>query len=269
MIDQPTTTDRIRQLFVTGAYLLGIIGVLFGVGVLGTAVQDSPGGDLAADATLVAPASPAFSIWSVIYLLLTAYVIYQWLPSQTASPRQRAIGWMAGVTIVLNAVWLLVTQEGWIWPSLAVIVILLASLIWLVRRLHLIPRRADGGSGVAEALSVDVAFGLYLGWTLAATGANFGAALASSDLDPGRWEAIAIIVVATLAGAALLTWLGGRVSIAAALAWGLAWIAWNRFAGDPIDTVVGIVAGICALVILGAATAGQARERDDRHPLAL
>ena len=43
-----------------------ILGTLVGVGVLGTRVEESSGGALAADATLLAPASPAFSIWSVI-----------------------------------------------------------------------------------------------------------------------------------------------------------------------------------------------------------
>ena len=64
-----------------------ILGTLVGVGVLGTRVEESSGGALAADATLLAPASPAFSIWSVIYGGLAAYTIWQWLPANTANIR--------------------------------------------------------------------------------------------------------------------------------------------------------------------------------------
>lgn len=256
-----------RQVWVSVTYVIGIVGVLFGVGVLGERVEESPGGDLSDDATLLAPDGPAFSIWSLIYLLLTAYVIYQWLPSQTSAPRQRSIGWLAGWTLVLNAAWLLVTQAGWIWVSVLVIVALAVVLATLMFRLHV-----EESDGLAETIVVDVTFGLYLGWVLAATGANIGAALSSSDLGPGRGVAIGLIVVVTVVGAALLRLFGGRISIALALAWGLGWIAYGRLFDEPADSVVGAVAGICALVVLSIATTSQQRSQDQpaqRHPLAL
>lgn len=256
-----------RQVWVSVTYVIGIVGVLFGVGVLGERVEESPGGDLSDDATLLAPDGPAFSIWSLIYLLLTAYVIYQWLPSQTTSDRQRRVGWLAGWTLLLNAAWLLVTQAGWIWLSVLVIVALALVLATLLFRLHV-----DESSGLTETLVVDVTFGLYLGWVLAATGANIGAALSSSDLGPGRWTAIGLIVVVTIVGAALLRLFGGRISIAAALTWGLFWIAYGRLFDEPADTAVGAVAGVCALIILGIAAGSQQRRKDQPaqpHPLAL
>ena len=262
-----TRSDRLRQAWVSGAYVIGIVGVLFGVGVLGTRVEESPGGDLSDDATLLAPHGPAFSIWSLIYLLLTAYVIYQWLPGQTSSDRQRRIGWLAGWTLLLNAAWLLVTQAGWIWVSVLVIVALAVVLATVMFRLHI-----DDSSGLAETLVVDVTFGLYLGWVLAATGANIGAALSSSDLGPGRWTAIGLIVSVAIVGGALLRLFGGRISIAAALAWGLFWIAYGRLFDEPADSVVGAVAGVCALVILAISASSQPRAQarpSTRHPLAL
>ncbi|MEO6018701.1 MAG: hypothetical protein ABIP45_00440 [Knoellia sp.] len=68
-------TDRTRQLGVTLAEVFCIVGTLVGVGVLGARVEESAGGSLAADATLLAPAGPAFSIWSVVYLGLAAYTV--------------------------------------------------------------------------------------------------------------------------------------------------------------------------------------------------
>ncbi|HHU09136.1 MAG TPA: tryptophan-rich sensory protein [Intrasporangiaceae bacterium] len=263
----PTGADRKRQIWVSAAYLIGIIGVLFGVGVLGTRVEESPGGDLSDDATLLAPHGPAFSIWTLIYVLLTAYVIYQWLPAQAGSRRQRAIGWLAGWTLILNAAWLLVTQAGWIWFSVLVTLALAAVLAALMFRLHV-----DATDNLVEMIVVNVTFGLYLGWVLAATGANVGAALASSDLGPGRYTAIGLILLVTIVGAALLRLFAGRISIALALAWGLGWIAVGRLFDEPADAVVGAVAGVCALVVLGIAMSSQPRAKDlppRRPPLAL
>ena len=84
-----------------------ILGTLVGIGVLGTRVEESSGGALAADATLLAPASPAFSIWSVIYGGLAAYTIWQWLPANTANIRARRSGWLVALSMLLNAALLL------------------------------------------------------------------------------------------------------------------------------------------------------------------
>lgn len=119
-VEGPTRHDRIRQVAVVVSEIACVIGTLFGVGVLGTRVEESSGGSLAADATLIAPAVPAFSMWSVIYLGLAAYTVWQVLPAQANAPRARATGWLAAASMVLNAAWLLVTQVGWIWVSVVV-----------------------------------------------------------------------------------------------------------------------------------------------------
>lgn len=106
----PSTADRVRQLSVTAAEIFCVVGTLDGVGVLGTRVEESFGGALAADATRMAPAGPAFTIWSVIYAGLAAYTLWQWLPSQTTREVHRRIGWLAAASMLLNAAWLLVTQ---------------------------------------------------------------------------------------------------------------------------------------------------------------
>jgi len=156
------------------------------VGVLGTRVEESSGA-LSAEATRIAPAGPAFSIWSVIYLGLLAYTVWQWLPSTPTCPRVRASGWLAAVSMVLNAAWLLVTQRGWIWASVVVILSLALTLGVLVRRLG----AASAGGGV-ERVVVDGTFGLYLGWVAVATCAaplwrRVGpSAGADAGLDAGR-----------------------------------------------------------------------------------
>ena len=95
--------DRLRQIIVTLAGLFCAVGTLVGTGVIGTPVEQQSGGALSDTATLVAPAGPAFSIWSVIYAGLAAYVIWQWAPVVTASPRMRRIRLLSAASLALNA----------------------------------------------------------------------------------------------------------------------------------------------------------------------
>ncbi len=173
-------SDRLRQVGVTAAEVFCVLGTLVGVGVLGTRVAESSGGALAADATLLAPAGPAFAIWTPIYLGLAGFTVYQWLPTQAAEPRHRAVGWLAAASMVLNAAWLLVTQQDWIWVSVLVMAALVACLGLLVRRLEEHPSYGHG-----ETVLVDGTFGLYLGWVAVAACANVTAALVASGVDPG------------------------------------------------------------------------------------
>ena len=156
-----------------------IVGTLVGVGVIGTRVAESSGGALSADATLLAPLGPAFSIWSVVYAGLAAYTLWQWLPASSTDPRARSTGWLAAASMVLNAGWLLVTQQGWLWASVVVILALVAVLGVLVQRL------ADLGPApsLVQRVVVDGTFGLYLGWVAVATCANITATLVAEGVE--------------------------------------------------------------------------------------
>lgn len=257
--EAPTSRDRVRQLGVLVAEIACIVGTLFGVGVIGTRVEESSGGSLAADATLLAPGKPAFSIWSVIYLGLAAYTIWQLLPAQASHPRARSIGWLAALSMVLNAAWLLVTQVGWIWVSVLVIAALVVTLGRLVQRLHERP-----AAGTLERVLVDGTFGLYLGWVAVATCANVTAALVASGVRPGaglaQTAAVVVLLVAAAIGVVLARRLGGRYAVAVAMAWGLGWIAWARLADNPRSLATAIAAVVAALVVVVAA----ARERTAR-----
>ena len=89
----PPPCDLARQIAVISALGFTLVAVLVGVGGLGgTEVENSQGGQLSAQGSYLAPAGPAFSIWSVIYLGLIGYAVWQALPGQRASERQRAVG---------------------------------------------------------------------------------------------------------------------------------------------------------------------------------
>ena len=129
-----------RRLLDTAALLLMGLGTLWGFGLLGNPVEQTAGGAFSADATLLAPATPAFSIWSVIYLLLVAYVVWLWTPAGGASERARSLGWLPAASILLNGAWLGITQAGWLW--LSVLDIALLAVVQRVRPSGLMGRKA-------------------------------------------------------------------------------------------------------------------------------
>lgn len=247
-----TSADRLRQVGVTVSEVLCVLGTLAGVGVIGTRVEESSGGALAADATLLAPAGPAFSIWSVVYLGLAAYTVWQWLPRNATSSRTRRTGWLVAASMLLNATWLLVTQQGWIWVSVLVIAALMAVLARI-----LVLLTAEPADGVVERVVVDGTLGLYAGWVAVATCANVAAALVDSGVSlptaAGEWVAVVVLAVAAVIGVLLAQRLGGRVAVALAMGWGLAWIAVGRLGDAPASAVVGLAAVLAAVVVLGAA----------------
>lgn len=241
-------SDRTRQIVVTLSEVACILGTLVGMGVLGTEVNRTASGALAADATLIAPAGPAFSLWSVIYLGLFAYTVWQWLPSSDVS-LARATGWWAAASMLLNAAWLLVVQQGWLQLSVVVILALAGVLGVLVATLA-----HRGTSSLAERLVLDGTFGLYLGWVSVATCANIAATLVDGGVPatgtgPEITTVVVLLVVLGLAG-----WyaarLGGRLAVGLAMAWGLGWIAYNRLAGEPHSTLVGATAAAVAVLVL-------------------
>jgi hypothetical protein len=253
-----TAVDQARRLVVVAAEIFCVVGTLVGTGVLGQRVEESAGGALSDDATLVAPAGPAFSIWTPIYIGLFAYTVWQFLARNASRRRTRETGWLAAASMVLNAAWLLVTQQDWIWASVGIIVALLAVLILLVVRLG---REPAGNTW--ERVVVDLTFGLYLGWVSVATFANVAAALVSSDIELGVATnpvvAVAIVAVVTVIGVVFARRLGARWSVAGAMAWGLVWVAIGRFTDEPLSNSTGIAAAAAAIAVVLATAAFRGR----------
>lgn len=256
-----TPTDRRRQVAVTVSEVLCLLGTMLGVGVFGgTSVADAAGGTLSASATLIAPATTAFAIWTPIYVGLAAYTVWQWLPGQATDERHRTIGWWVAASMLLNAAWLLVAvQVGSVWGALVVIVALLAVLVEIIRRLHARP-----SYGLPETIIVDGTFGLYLGWVSVATLANLAGAL--GDTGSNLVVAIVLIALATTFNVLVARRFGGRYAVAVAAAWGLAWVAIGRSSTDPgpQSVPVAVLAVVAAMVVVGVAVGRHDRSAADR-----
>ncbi|MFZ3416259.1 tryptophan-rich sensory protein [Arthrobacter sp. 3Tela_A] len=253
-------SDLARQLTVTASFIICIIGSVIGVGVFGgTPIAEAAGGALSADATYLAPASPAFSIWSVIYTGLGAYTIYQWLPSQRTSNRQRRLGWLVAASLILNAAWILSVQAGSVPLSVVVIAALLVVLALIFARYA--RSRPDSLLG---AVVVDGTLGLYLGWVCVAICANIASALTSGGfdgfgLDPVVWAGI-VLAAAAAVGVGLALYGRGRLAPAAALAWGLSWIAVSRVNGELLSTPTAVLAAAAAAVVVIATIGARVAE---------
>ena len=246
--------DLVRQIVVAVSAVLAVVGGFIGSGAAGgTKIADAAGGALSADSTPIAPGGPAFGIWTVIYLGLLSYAVWQLLPAQRDSPRQRRLGYPIAASLLLNAAWILSVQAGQLWLSVAVIVALLAVLVYAF--LLTLRTRPDD---TIEAIVADGTIGLYLGWVCVATIANVAAALKDSGFTGGplsadTWGAI-LAAVAGLVGIGLAVRGGGRLAPTASLCWGLTWVAVARLTGE-LESMSTAVAAIIAVVLVLVATA--------------
>ncbi|WP_062526788.1 tryptophan-rich sensory protein [Lysinimicrobium rhizosphaerae] len=245
-----------RALVAIGA-VLAIVGAAWGSGAFGgTPIEEAADGVLAADATLLAPATPAFGVWSVIYTALAVFAVVQALPTLGSSPRLRGIAWPVLAAMVLNAAWIYVVQREWLAASVGVLAAILVALGFAAARLC----RARPASFLVAAVS-DAPVGLYLGWATVATVANITAVAAwwlGSDPGDGMPVAVGVLVATGFLGIAMVRDLSISPVLAwtttATLAWGLAWIGEGRLHGTPEDTIVGWTAiGAAGAIVLTTA----------------
>ncbi|NJN80404.1 MAG: tryptophan-rich sensory protein [Anaerolineales bacterium] len=114
------------------------------------------------------PAGYVFAIWGVIYIGWIAFAIYQYLPSQKESPRLRQLGYWFALSGVFNSAWLFCWHYNQFGLSVLVMLTLLSLLVGSYLKLGI------GKTSVSklEKWSVDIPFGVYLGWITVATVAN-------------------------------------------------------------------------------------------------
>ena len=251
--------DVVRQVTVAASAVIAVVGSFIGSGAAGgTPIQEASGGALSATATPIAPDVPAFSIWSVIYLGLIAYAVWQLLPQQSDAVRHRRLGYWIAASLLLNAAWILSVQFDQLWLSLPVIVALLAVL---ARAFVLCLRYPP--SGTVDAIVTDGTVGLYLGWVSIATAANATALLVASGftgfgLSADVW-AVLVLAVAGAVGVLVAVKGRGRIAPALSLSWGLVWVAVGRLGGELVSVPAGVAALIATVVVLAVTPVARLR----------
>jgi hypothetical protein len=189
---------------------------------------------------LFVPAGITFSIWGIIYLLLIVYCIVQFTGSNQIAISN--IGWLFGVSCILNALWIVSWHYGKLPLSLIVMLGMLVSLIYINILIRDLP------PGIIKA-----SFGIYLGWICIATIANVTALLVNYSwnrfgISQDTWTIIMISAGALIAAITIF-----RLSnpfIGLSVIWAFAGIILKRQA----DYKSIVITAVISLTIVGIVT---------------
>jgi len=194
--------------------------------------------------TLFTPAGYVFSIWSVIYILLLIFVVFQALPKQREEPFLRKISYLFVLSSIANVSWLFLWHYEQILISLVPMFALLGTLIAIYLRLQI----GQSDVSLKEKLCVHLPFSVYLGWITVAPIANFAAALTAINWDGWglgdvTWTVLVIIVAMVVTLAVIIT--RRDVAFSLVIIWALIGIIVKQIENQSIV----ITAGISAVVI--------------------
>lgn len=212
------------------------------------------------------PASFTFSIWSVIYLALLGFVIYQALPSQQGEPFIHQIGWLFVLNGIINISWLFSWHYGLYPLSVLLMVGILATLIAIYSRLNI--GKLNPALSWKDKLLYQLPFSLYLGWISVATIANIASVANHYGWDgfgiaEPIWSAIMMLVAVVVVGIVLIN--RQDPAYAGVLVWALFGIREAH-----IDTaVVANTAVIAAILVIIIAAIGfyRTHQSEDTVPM--
>ena len=134
----------------------------------GLPINNRSTGDISgAYPNLFAPAGPAFSIWGLIYLLLGAYVLYQFVKKdQKTEDLIQKINPLFVATSLANISWIF----AWHYDYIGLSVLIMATLLVLLIKIADIVRAEQFTS--LTKLVVWAPFSIYFGWITVASIAN-------------------------------------------------------------------------------------------------
>jgi hypothetical protein len=212
------------------------------------------------------PAGFTFSIWGIIYLFLTFFIVRQviyYIKHRTLLAEVEKIGGLFVFSSLMNAGWIAAWHYLQITASFVIMILLLITLLLIYNRLN-----AGRKAGAKTQTQIDrwamyVPFSLYLGWITAATIANLTALMIHYGFDslgsPGIFWASIMVFFAALIGTFVLAFKKDFV-FAGVLLWTFAGIIAARLA-DPepaipviVITVLGILMLLYGMIRVGMST---------------
>ena len=194
------------------------------------------------------PAGYVFSIWSLIYIGLIAYAIYQALPGQKENPRLRSMGYLFVFSCLANIIWLFLWHYEVFLFTLVAMLALLLSLIAIYLRLDI----GRGQVSTGEKWFVHIPFSIYLGWISVATIANATQLLyylgwSGWGISPEIWAVIMLAAGVIISAVMSLT--RADIAYSLVLVWAYVGIAIEH-ANTSIVANAAWIAAILILVIL-------------------
>ncbi|WP_416731662.1 TspO/MBR family protein [Fictibacillus sp. JL2B1089] len=143
---------------------------------------------------LITPAGYVFSIWGLIYVLLTIWVIIQVLPKNRNEPVYESIGLWFVLNCILNCTWIFVWHHELLGLSWIVMIGLLLSLIMIYTKIQ----NQDNKSSFMR-----LPFSVYLGWISVATIVNTAVVLKYSGWNGFGLSSVTWTVIMLLVGTGL------------------------------------------------------------------
>lgn len=239
MTEQASGTDRLRALLVALA-TLGVIAFNW-LAAAGWINDVTPAEVSARYPTAITPAGYAFSIWSLIYVGLIAFSIYQLLPRNAS--KFRGIRSLYILTSALNCGWIYFWHHDQI-TICFVLIFLLAVCLFLI---NLNLRET---SGLGEYWLAKAPFSIYFGWVTAATLVNFAILLVYQDTqisaDAWTWIGVGLILLAAALGIIIRIRLVNYL-YPLAIAWALTAIGVKQ-SGQTLIVVAAAVGTIACLI---------------------
>jgi len=186
-----------------------------------------------ADPVYLLPSGYAFSIWSIIYLLIGAVVVMQALPSNVNDPSAPGSQlcatlrpWLS-LALITNGAWLYLFSYQLFWAAFIDIVLYLAALIVLVKSINIDIAAEIGEPLYKQRLLAHAAFASNAAWVSVATCLQFQINLMEEGYYPSADLSVGLIV---LVGGLAATRAFAKADLVWALvaAWALAAIVHNQ-----------------------------------------
>jgi hypothetical protein len=199
---------------------------------------------------LFTPAGFTFSIWSIIYLGLIGFAIYQFTFWKKQNQLLRSINWKIIASGIFNCLWIFAWHHLQFEITLPLMVGLLISL--LLVNIDIYKYVQENEINRKFTWLIRLPFGIYLGWICVATIANI-----SVFLTYIKWEGFGLspqfwLFVTLSAGAAVAILLMKKLhafTAAVAIAWGFYGIS-QKLLSKNVDSLIYylVIAYILAIV---------------------
>lgn len=205
---------------------------------------------------LFTPSGVTFAIWSIIYILLAGFIVYQayvlFVKHHKDKDRICKISPLFIGVCLCNAGWLF----AWHYELTTLSVLIMVVHLWLLILIHDRLSLAISWFPLAPKIWLDIPFSIYLGWICVATIANVtawlvGKGITLSFLPPQVWVLI-MLVTALLIGI-FYVFTRNNKFVALAIAWAFYGIITKRkteHSGASHTIVLATEIALCILLLI-------------------
>ncbi len=200
---------------------------------------------------LFVPAGITFSIWSVIYIFLGLFSIYQmrdiFKNNKIEMKYLDSIGYFFIIGSLANVLWIIVWHYKLVPLSLVFMIILLISLLFIYTKLNI----GKSNASKMEKVAVHIPFSIYLGWITVATIANVTAVLVVLGVSSFGLLAeiltIIVIIVAVFITISMLL-LRNDFNYSFVIVWALLGIFIKQITSNLTIAITALISGVLILV---------------------